>query len=202
MERFLFQFNKWPFVIRFSVVTVYIALVNSYALFIVYPSLKTTDVIAIAISLALYVLLTLPLLVYVAKKFQPRPQLGVVGIGFLAMVSATLLQYFISHPSLPMLIVHMVFYLFAGVIEETLWRGKLWQLVSERVKNQLSVIAIVTVHFVILHIPFALLYKQVPIIFIGQLVALGITLGLLRLVTKKITIPSFAHAIVNMVVYT
>jgi membrane protease YdiL (CAAX protease family) len=187
---------------RFIALTLYIALINSYALFIIYPALKDHNVMSAIIGLVVYVLLTLPLLIYIKTRFQPRPRKRVLIIGIAVMVAVTILQYVMSHISLPTLFIHLLFYLFAGIVEETLWRGKLWQLVSQKVSSEWAVLAVVTLHFVALHIPFAFLEKPTPLFFLGQVVGLGIVLGILRLVTKKVTIPAFAHAVINMVVYT
>jgi membrane protease YdiL (CAAX protease family) len=202
MQEILSLFNKSHYAIRIAVLTLYIALVNSYALFIVYPTIKGADVGADILSLAVYAVLTVPLLGYIAQRFQPKPRRAVIIAGITTMIIATIVQYAMSHVAVPILLLHIVLYLFAGMIEETLWRGKLWQLVSRKVKSPIAVLAIVTAHFVILHIPFAFLEKQPPLGFLAQVLALGIVLGILRIVTKKVTVPAFAHAIINMVVYT
>lgn len=202
MQELLTVFHKWPYQVRVVLLTAYIAVVNSYALFIVYPAIKTIDPWTIISSLLIYGLLTTPLLLFIIRRFQPRPRFIVIGAGLLLMVVATIIQYLVSHASLPTLLLHIVFYLFAGMIEETLWRGKLWQLVNQKINNTVGVLAIVTAHFVALHIPFALLEKQSAVGFLTQVLALGILLGVLRIVTKKVTVPAFAHAIINMVVYS
>lgn len=202
MKEFLTLFHSWHYGFRITILTLYIALVNSYALFIVYPTIKTTEISSIILSLIVYLLLTVPLVMYAARQFQPRPRRIVIAIGIAVMIIATVLQYFISHTAVPTLILHLLFYLYAGAIEETLWRGKLWSLIQRKTQQQWITFTIVTAHFVVLHIPFALLEKQPPINFILQVLALGIFLGILRILTKKITIPAFAHATINMVVYT
>jgi hypothetical protein len=182
--------------------TIYIALVNSYALFIVYPALKSGDTVTMIISLVIYVLVTMPLLLYIKKRFQPRPKNKVIVVALAVMIGVTIMQYFVLHITLPVLLIHFIFYLFAGMVEETLWRGKLWQLISQKVTSRVTVLVLVTIHFAALHIPFALLEKPVPLFFIAQVLGLGILLGILRIVTNKVTIPAFAHAAINMVVYT
>jgi membrane protease YdiL (CAAX protease family) len=195
-------YNSQSLGVRIALLTTYIALVNSYALFVIYPTIKEASVWNDCVSLALYIIFSLPLLFYIAKRFRPKPRPLTLVIGLSLMVIATIIQYFVSHTSIPILVLHIIFYLFAGMVEETLWRGKLWKLVSEKITKSWAVLAVVTAHFVILHIPFAILEKQVPISFIGQVLALGLALGVLRILTKKVTIPAFAHAIINMVVYT
>lgn len=202
MKEFLTLFQRWPYALRITVLTLYIALVNSYALFIVYPTIKESGVAADVLCLAVYTALTAPLLLYVAKRFRPKPQRLIIATGIFVMIVVALIQYFVSHTGAPILLLHILFYIFAGIVEETLWRGKLWQLVSRKIKNPLGVLAVVTIHFVTLHIPFAILEKQSPLGFLAQVLALGIALGVLRIVTKKVTVPAFAHAIVNMIVYT
>jgi hypothetical protein len=202
MKEFLTLFNSWHYGFRVAVLTLYIALVNSYALFVVYPTIKTVEISSIILSLVVYLLLTVPLFLYAMQRFQPRPRRIVLVVGLAVMIVATIIQYFVSHTAVPTLILHLLFYLYAGAVEETLWRGKLWSLINGKTKNHWITLAIVTAHFVVLHIPFALLEKQPPINFLLQVLALGIFLGILRIVTKKITYPAFAHAVINMVVYT
>jgi hypothetical protein len=168
----------------------------------VYPSLKLNDVRVWLAVLILYLLLSLPLLFYIKTRYKPRPRPAVLIVALLILLGATILQYFLSHPTLQSLFVHLVFYLFAGMIEETLWRGKLWQLVSHKSSSQLLTLVIVTLHFAVLHMPFAFIEKPVPLFFIAQVFGLGILLGVLRIISKKVTIPAFVHAVVNMAVYT
>lgn len=202
MKSYTSLYAKLPYAAKIITITLYIALMNSYALFIIYPSLKSGDVSMGLLSLGVYGILSLPFLYYCKTRLINRLRTRTVLIGLAVMVAATLLQYFISQPSLPVLLTHFAFYLFAGVIEETLWRGKLWNLVSQKLNHPVAVLGVITGHFVVLHIPFALLEKQDPLGFLLQVVALGIALGVLRIISKRVSVPAFAHATINMVVYT
>jgi membrane protease YdiL (CAAX protease family) len=123
-----------------------------------------------------------------------------IGLGLLLIASIG--QCIVMHAATSVIIVHALFYLYAGLVEETLWRGTLWNIVSEKVGATWKVWGIVTAHFVVLHIPFALLDKPAPLFFIVQVVVLGSALGLLRILTKGVTGSVLLHAVVNMVVYT
>lgn len=202
MNELLVAYKKVPYAAKIALLTLYIALVNSYALFIVYPIIKTSDGLSILSSLVIYICITLPLFVYLFRHIKQKPLRPIVIGGLVAMLGATIFQYFTSDISISILLLHAGFYLAAGIVEEALWRGKLWQLVSKKVTQPVIVLSIVTIHFVVLHIPFALLEKENPIGFLGQVLLLGVALGTLRIITKKVSIPAFAHAAVNMVVYT
>ena len=202
MESFIGRIAKQPLGAKIVLLTLYLILVNSYALFVVYPALKSSDGMLIGTSLLIYIVITVPLLAYIWNRYRPQPNKFVIAGGLILMAIALVVQYFMSHTSIPVLLLHALFYLFAGIVEETLWRGKLWQFVSQKVTSQWAVLVIVTAHFVALHIPFAILDKPSALSFLGQVLALGIALGVLRIVTKKVTVPALAHAVINMVVYT
>ena len=202
MTDLLNRFNQQRLLIRIIVVTIYLGLLNSYALFVVYPVIKTIDLSMILVTVALYIVFSLPLLHYIATRYKPRPQTALIAVGVGLIVTVAILRYIMVGTAVPLLALHVGFYLYAGMIEETLWRGKLWQLVEEKFKNPLMVWGLVTIHFLTLHIPFALIAKPSPLGFLIQVLALGILLGGLRLLTKKVTVPALVHAIINMIVYT
>ena len=175
---------------------------NSYALFYVYPSLKSGDFSIGLFNLVVYGLLSAPFLLYFITRYIGHLKVPTILIGLSVMAVATIIQFAISQPSLPVLFVHVAFYLFAGLLEEMLWRAKLWKLVNQKLVNPVAVLVVITGHFVVLHIPFALLEKQDPVGFLIQVLALGVTLGVLRIISKRVSVPAFAHAAINMVVYT
>lgn len=195
------QLKRRLYVIYIILLTVYIATVNSYALFSLYPALKQQSHGAHFVTIAIYLLLISPLIIiaYVKRK-STNLRIIIGGLGALAI--ATGIRYMIEPTPLLQLVHHGVLYLITGFAEEYLWRGVLWKSVSKKTNSLLLTLLIVTVHFTLLHIPYAILRTDMAIVFLLQVFVLGMVLGTVRHYAKNIRIPAFFHAITNMISYT
>ena len=202
LSTFVSRFMKLTLGVRIVVLTFYIAGVNSFALFIIYPSLKNDDFLAHLQYLSIYLLFALPVLAYAARAIAQKINKKYVFIG-LGVFLVAIVVLTLMHTQTPeMLISHVVFYLLAGFTEESLWRGILWRFLKGSKDSNIRAYIGTTIHFVLLHIPFAFLQTPSPLFFLGQVVALGIVLGLVRIATKHIVAPAMLHAAINAVVYT
>ena len=196
------RFMKFSLSIRLVLLTLYIAALNSFALFIVHPSLKNDDFLAHLQYLSIYLLFSLPVLTYALRVVRQKVNTKYVAIGCVTYIAATILLVVVHKQTPEMLLFHVLFYLIAGFTEESLWRGALWRFLKDRKRGTKQAYIATTIHFVLLHVPFAVLQTPAPLFFLGQVIALGVVLGLVRIASKHIVAPAFLHAAINAVVYT
>lgn len=182
----------------FIITTGYILLLNSYALFAVYPALKTHTV---AVPFLVYFFLCSPVLLYGLIKSKPkRPQWPMV-MGLLVLVVAMVFQLTQQVP-LAVLLGTSIVYVLTAYVEETLWRGLLWRMIQAGGATTRRTYVLVTVHFAALHLPFAFARAENPAIFFGTVLVLGAVLGGLRILGRGVTLPTFVHAAINIVAKT
>jgi membrane protease YdiL (CAAX protease family) len=182
--------------------TAYIFVVNSYALFSVYPALKQADHRADLVTVSIYLLLILPVVVYTFRHAAARPRLRFIIGGMFFLAVATYIRSRLQPLAADTLLLHAGFYALSGFAEETLWRGILWKLIARRSTSKRLTLLLVTCHFALLHVPFAIARHPAPLLFIAQVFGLGLFLGIIKLISRSITLPALAHATVNMIVYT
>lgn len=195
------QFRRKLYVMYLIILTIYIATINSYALFSLYPALKQDSHEAHFLTILVYLLLISPLLMIAyAKSNTINWRIFMIGLAALAV--ATGVRNLIEPTPVLQLIHHSVIYLITGLSEEYLWRGVLWKTVFKKTNSLLNTILIVTLHFTILHVPYALMRKESAVFFLGQVFVLGLVLGVFRYKSKNIRLPAFLHSIVNMISYT
>lgn len=195
------QLKRRLYVAYVILLTFYIATINSYALFSLYPALKHHSHGAHFVTIAVYLLLISPLIIVAyVKRESINSKIIMVGLGSLAI--ATGVRYMIEPTPALQLVHHAILYLITGLSEEYLWRGVLWKSVHKKTKSLLFTVLIVTIHFTLLHVPYAILRTDASVMFLLQVFGLGLTLGLARHYAKNIRIPAFIHAIVNMISYT
>ena len=179
--------------------SVYIALINSFALFVLYPAMKHRHA---SIPFLVYFFISAPVILYgliVAR--QPRSDhYGSIGLAFVLL--AVTARIMLSHDAVGAVIASTFVYLFTAFIEESLWRGLLWRAIMAQTQSRWRTYGYVTLHFVVLHIPFALLRTSSAVSFLLTVAGLGAVLGGLRILGNSTRLPIGVHAAVNVLAKT
>jgi membrane protease YdiL (CAAX protease family) len=184
-------------------ITVYIALVNSYALFSVYPAVKQHQA---GVPILVYFWLSSPMILYGLVRLnhfkKTKQNHAAMQLGFGIVLVAVLMRLLMSHDSFSLIVLSTLVYLVTGFVEETLWRGWLWKAVEAKTGSTKQTYLYVSLHFTVLHIPFALLRMANPLLFLGKVLALGLALGAARIGSKGVRLPIFVHAAINVLAKT
>lgn len=181
-----------------AIVTLYLIVVNSFALFVLYPSLHDHHVV---LPYFVYIFLTWPFWVLAVYKLTRLRIDRYIVVGAALFVAALLVRLS-SGDHLGLLLGAATIYLMTGYIEEMLWRNILWRAIQLRTGSPKQTYAWVTLHFVVLHIPFAFLRAPSPLPFLASVAALGVILGGVRLATGNVRLPIWLHAAVNLLAKT
>lgn len=179
--------------------TLYIALVNSFALFVLYPAVKHHRAL---MPLLVYLFISSPVLLYgLIMSKQARISRQTV-IGLLIVALALCLRVATSNEATKLIVSSTIVYVLTAFVEESLWRGLLWRSILAKSKSRWQTYACVTLHFTVLHIPFACLRTSNAPLFLLGVTVLGLVLGGLRILGNSARLPVYAHAAVNILAKT
>lgn len=197
-QRIVAMQRRWFSVFLINL-TVYIALINSFALFVLYPAMKHHHA---GIPLLVYFFISAPVILYgliVAR--QPRSgHYGLIGFGVVLLVVTA--RIVLSHDAVGPLIASTFVYLLTAFTEESLWRGLLWRAIMAHTQSRWQTYGYVSLHFAVLHIPFALMRTSSAASFLITIAGLGVVLGGLRILGNSTRLPLYAHAAVNVLAKT
>ncbi len=179
--------------------SVYIASLNSFALFVLYPAMKHHRA---GIALLVYFFISAPVMLYglIVARQSHRDYYGLVGFVLVLIVAA--LRILMTHDAVGPLVASTFVYLLTAFVEESLWRGLLWRAIQAQTKSRLQTYGYVTLHFAVLHVPFAVLRATNAATFLATVLALGAVLGGLRILGNSARLPIGVHAAVNILAKT